>query len=177
MLNVCFAIRILLLRRNLVDEVERKQEAEERRRWTIWSIWGESTFNYFCGGQFWFVSLPPFLCDVAESFIWVWIRLRIRIREESSGQRLRGREAPTSSVWLRIPVWIKVWVRLGSVSSEGPTGSQERKTWAKTSCTETQTCTCKTSTVIILWQWQVRLLFAFFSCIPRCCSCVNTIVH
>lgn len=67
-----------------------------------------------------------FLCDAAEGIIWLGLRLGIGIREESSGQRLRGREASTSSVRLWIPVRLKVWFRLRSASSEGPTATQER---------------------------------------------------
>lgn len=67
-----------------------------------------------------------FLCDIAEGFVWLWFRLGIGIGEESSRQRLGGREASTGCVWLRIPVWLKVWIGIRSSPAEGPTGSQER---------------------------------------------------
>lgn len=67
-----------------------------------------------------------FLCDLAEGFVRLWFRLWIGIREESSRQRLGGREASTGSVWFRIPVWLKVWIGIRSSPAEGPTGSQER---------------------------------------------------
>lgn len=57
--------RILLQRRNLVGEVERKQEAEGRKRWSISSLKIISVFcfYYFCGSLS-FVPLCPTLNPV-----------------------------------------------------------------------------------------------------------------
>lgn len=123
--------RILHQRRNLEDEVQRKQEAEGRKRWTISFCCTSKIFwVFFCHGSvissFLFFSNPLFLCDVAEGIIWLGLGLWVRVREESSGQRLRGREASTSSVRLRVPVRLQVWIRLRSTSSEGTTGTQKR---------------------------------------------------
>ena len=134
MLHFFFSHRILLQKRKPVAEVERKQEAEGRKRWAsalshIWvSVvrveyflsWLSVISSYMSG------SKSLFLCDVAEGVIWLGLRLRIGVREESSGQRLRRREASASSVRLWIPVRLKVWFRLRSASSEGPTATQER---------------------------------------------------